>query len=238
MRWPWKRKPKTGQASSESGLKHRQSPRKEKFGGKNEAAPGWQAITAAFERLYPGQTDPKHYGTIVSWGLGGNNPLDGISVYDGGEYYHFVTYGFSELYEKELEDQNRSGYGFELTLKLKKYCLADAESEILCICGILQALARVSFEKGEVFRPQEYIYTGQTTGMDANSASKITGFITKLDDAGRINTPNGQVEFVQLVGMTDSELRLVLEEKYSVSKLLEKLESDETDYGRAEIANL
>ena len=38
---------------------------------------------------------------IVYWELGGNEPLNGISVYDAGDYYHFVTYGLSELYEKE-----------------------------------------------------------------------------------------------------------------------------------------
>lgn len=39
---------------------------------------------------------------------------DAISAYDGGGFYHFVTYGFSELYEKESENQEYSGYGFEL----------------------------------------------------------------------------------------------------------------------------
>ncbi|CAH0435449.1 MULTISPECIES: suppressor of fused domain protein [Clostridium] len=54
---------------------------------------------------------------MEAWGI---RPLDGISIYDAGEYYHFVTYGLSELYEKECEDKEYSGYGFEFTLKLKK----------------------------------------------------------------------------------------------------------------------
>lgn len=64
---------------------------------------GWDAITKECERVYPNQTDPKHYGTLISWKLGGNDPLDGISIYDGGTYWHFVTYGLSELYEKETD---------------------------------------------------------------------------------------------------------------------------------------
>lgn len=127
------------------------------------AAPGWDAITSAFEKLYPGQTNPKHYAPIISMRIGGNDPLDGISVYNGGEYWHFVTYGFSELYEKESEDQEYSGYGMEFTLKLKKDADADEEAEIRCVCGILQSLARLTFTKGEVFLPNEYIYMNIST---------------------------------------------------------------------------
>lgn len=52
--------------------------------------------------------------------LGGKDPLDGISVYDGGDYWHFVTYGLSELYDKESNVKEISGYGMEFTFKLKK----------------------------------------------------------------------------------------------------------------------
>ena len=80
--------------------------------------------------MYPGQTNPKHYGTIISWRFGGNDPLDGINIYDGGDYYHFVTFGLSEIYEKESENKEYSGFGFELTVKLKKDGLDDEESSI------------------------------------------------------------------------------------------------------------
>ncbi len=60
-------------------------------------APGWDAIVATFEKIYPTQKEPLHYAPMLSWRLGGEDPLDGISVYDGGDYFHFVTFGFSEL---------------------------------------------------------------------------------------------------------------------------------------------
>ena len=81
---------------------------------------GWDAITNECNRIYPNQENPKHYGTLISWKFGGNDPLDGISIYDGGNYWHFVTYGLSELYEKETDDTEYSGYGMEFTFKLKK----------------------------------------------------------------------------------------------------------------------
>ena len=42
---------------------------------------GWNAITSELERVYVGQTNPKHYGTLIKWSLGGKDPLDGISIY-------------------------------------------------------------------------------------------------------------------------------------------------------------
>ncbi len=49
-------------------------------------APGWDAITECFEKIYPGQENPIHYAPVIKWMFGGNEPLDGISVYDGGKY--------------------------------------------------------------------------------------------------------------------------------------------------------
>ncbi len=196
---------------------------------------GWDAITAEFERIYPGQTEPKHYGTLVKWSLGGNDPLDGISVYDGGDYWHFVSYGLSELYEKETDDPEYSGYGYEMTFKLKKSCCADEENEIRCVCGILQALARITFKSGDIFQPSEYIYTGQQTGIDVQRKSAITGFICISDPSvNTLDTPNGRVEFIELVGMTDAELKKLCELKThgAVAQMYAELGSDITDYNR------
>ena len=174
----------------------------------NEAI-GWRAIEEEFLRVYPGQNNPKHYGTLISWMLGGNDPLDGISIYDGGDYWHFVSFGQTELYEKESDTKEISGYGYELTFKLKKDYYEDEEAEIRNICGILQMIARLTFTKGEIFRPFEFIYTTVET----------------------IKTPNGTVEFLELIGMTDAELK-TLSTVESVMEIYKKLGSDITDYHR------
>lgn len=199
----------------------------------NEAVmDGWKAIEEACLRIYPEQNDPKHYGTMISWRLGGNDPLDGISIYDGGEYYHFVTFGLSELYEKESENKEYSGYGFEFTVKLKKSGLEDEEAAIKGMCGVLQALARITFTKGSIFQPNEYIYTGQTAGMDPKGESLITGFITRLDELGEIDTPNGKIQFVELVGATDQELKSIIDKKKTVKELNEAFGLSVTDFKR------
>lgn len=193
---------------------------------------GWDAISEAFENRYP--DNPKHYGTLISWRFGGNDPLDGISVYDGGDYWHFVTYGLSELYEKETENPAISGYGMEFTLKLKKDNYDDEEGEIRCICGILQSIARITFNSGELFLPYEYIYSGQTTGMDCKQKSKLTGFITVPDTTiASIDTPNGKVDFVELIGVTNEELLSIMNKEQTVREIYSKLGSDVTDYSRS-----
>ena len=194
---------------------------------------GWHAIDEVFAKVYPGQDEPKHYGVLIPWRLGGNDPLDGISIYDGGDYWHFVTFGLSELYEKETDDMEYSGYGMEFTMKVKKDFYGDEEEELRGICGILQSIARITFQSGEIFDVNEYLYTGQTDGMDVGQESELTGFITVLDtDAGEIQTPNGKVVFVEFIGATDAELIAIREKKMTVKELYEKMGTDVTDYKR------
>lgn len=196
-------------------------------------AAGWDAITDVCNKKYPGQIDPKHYGTIIKWQLGGNDPLDGISVYDGGDYWHFVTYGLSELYEKETDNKDISGYGMEFTFKLKKDNYENEELEIKNLCGVLQSIARITFTRGEIFKVYEYIYTGQTTGIDTKRKSNITGFITVPDqDLPSINTPNGKVDFVEFIGVTDAELLAIRNKEIDVKTLYDKLGTDVTNYHR------
>lgn len=195
---------------------------------------GWDAITAAFDKLYPGQDNPRHFGCLIPWRLGGPDPLQGVSAYDGGDYFHFVSYGLSDLYEKEGSDPEYSGYGLEFTLKLRKAGLCDEMSEQQCIVGIFNSLARLTFQNGEQFYPDEYIYTGQQLGFDRQQKSKLTGFVTALDEAGTIDTPNGKVDFVKLIGATDAELKAIMEGKLRVKELVEKI-GDVTDYTRESV---
>ena len=194
---------------------------------------GWDAITKLCNKIYPNQNNPKHYSTLISWQFGGKDPLQGISVYDGGDYWHFITYGLSELYEKKSNIKEISGYGMEFTFKLKKDNDENEENEIRCICGILQSIARITFTEGEIFNIYEYLYTGQTEGIDCNRKSNITGFITVPDNKfNEINTPNGKVSFVEFVGATDNELKAIQNKQIGVKELYEKIGSDVTNYNR------
>lgn len=143
----------------------------------------------------------------------------------------------SELYEKETEDKDISGYGMEFTFKLKKDNYKNEEAaEIRCICGILQSIARITFTTGEVFNAYEYLYTGQTQGIDVEMKSNITGFITIPDnELNPINSPNGKVTFVEFIGATDSELIALKNKELDVKSLYEKIGSDITNYSRKSV---
>ena len=74
-----------------------------RLNSEDDWAPGWDAVEEEFARLYPGK-EPAHYGTEIHARamFGGDNYLDGYSLYDSGKgYQHIVTYGMSELYMNE-----------------------------------------------------------------------------------------------------------------------------------------
>ena len=124
----------------------------------------------------------------------------------------------------------------EFTFKLKKDHYENEAAEIKCICGILQAIARITFTKGEIFNAYEYLYTGQTQGIDTKMESGITGFITIPDkEIASIMTPNGKVDFVEFVGATNDELLALKNKELDVKTLYRKIGCDVTDYYRKSV---
>ena len=124
----------------------------------------------------------------------------------------------------------------EFTFKLKKDNYENEEAEIKGICGILQSIARITFTNGEVFKAYEYLYTGQTEGIDVNMKSNITGFITIPDkEFNSIDTPNGKVEFVEFIGATNAELIALKNKEIDVKTIYDKIGSDVTNYNRESV---
>lgn len=170
-----------------------------------EVKDGWNAIDRAMKNIY-GDQEPEHYAPIISSMFGGNDPLDGISVYTAEEpvlHWHFVTYGFSELYEKEMEDAEYSGYGFELTFRLKK--ADDGEEPPAWALNFLQNLARYVFNSGNVFKNGDYMDANGPISLETDTDLTALAFITD-PELPEMQTPNGKVEFLQLVGITSEEL--------------------------------
>ena len=124
----------------------------------------------------------------------------------------------------------------EFTKKKKKDKYEDLEAEIRCVCNILQQVARITFTKNEIFDIYEYIYTGQTDGIDAFRKSKLTGLITIPDTTFvSLDTPNGRVDFVEFIGVTNDELLALENKKTTVANLYKKIGSDITDYNRKSV---
>ena len=72
----------------------------------DDSAPGWEAIDAEFDRLYPDQPNPLHYGTVVKYMFGGPDPLDGISVYDAEIFGILSAMACRSYIQKKAPTQN------------------------------------------------------------------------------------------------------------------------------------
>lgn len=175
----------------------------------SDEAPGWDAINVALAPIY-GEQEPMHYGTVLPMALGGQDPLQGISVYKNLEpqpHYHFVTFGFSELYEKESEDPDYSGFGFELTFRLA--CAPDAPAEPpTWPLSFLQNIARYVFSSGNAFDERHHMSLNGPIAL--NEETDITAIMLMLDpQLQEIGTPNGHLKFLQIVGLCTDEHHLI-----------------------------
>jgi hypothetical protein len=170
-----------------------------------DEAPGWAAIDAALERIY-GTTEPLHWATLHKWALGGPDPLDGISVHpraDPVPHWHFVGYGMSELYEKESDNPDESGWGFEFTFRLAR--ASGAAEPPVWAANFLQNLARYVFNSGNWFEPGHTMKANGPIAADRPD-SEIQAIIFVLDpELGEISTPHGRLQFLQVVGVTLDE---------------------------------
>lgn len=193
-------------------------------------AVGWMAIDAALQKIY-GDVVPVHYGPLcgVHYIAGGTDPIDGASIYNSNHqepHKHIVSYGMSELYyDDEKAGGEYSKCGFEFTIRLKPF--DEDKGEPTWAIQVMNNLARYVFKSGRWFEPNEFIPANGPVRMDAETT--IVGFACVLDpELGRIETPHGEVSFIQLVGITQAEIdRLRTNpDTIEVEKLLNELRKE------------
>jgi len=208
-----------------------------RYGGREDVAPGWDAIDARLREVY-GAVEPRHWGTVIKHMLGGPDPIDGISAYEcragGRPHLHFCTFGYSSLYyDEEAAGGDQSGYGFEMTFRLTSP-LPPAE-EPIWVCSLLQNLARYVFQTGRCFGPYHWIPANGP--IRAGSPTEIVGLAFLLDPVlAPIATPHGRVEFVQAFGITGGELGRIKNKTMTCEQVVEGHRRDNpllvTDIGR------
>ena len=167
---------------------------------------GWEAIDEVLLKVYPEQ-EPRHYGPILKYMLGGEDPLDGISIYDNQEqtfHRHIVSYGMSELYYSPESAENEfSGWGFEFTFRI------------------------VPFEEDKDAEAYHFIPANGPIRLECDT--KLVGIAFAPDpQLGTIETPNGEVAFLQMVGITQKELDWLYEDPTTdrVEELINKMRED------------
>ena len=194
-----------------------------------EYSPGWQAIDDAFEKLYPGQK-PDHFGTTIPSRamFGGDEYLDGFSVYTSPKgYKHLVTYGMTVLYgDEEAFGGEWNGWGYEMTIKLKEN---DTESCMWAI-SMMSNLARYKYKTKRFFEPNQYV-KGNGTSLHIGEDSLITALLLVNDtEAEPQMSVYGKTEFIQLVGITESEIQAIIEDQNNIPKLIELMRADGNEY--------
>lgn len=186
------------------------------------SAPGREAIDGALARLYPG-VDPQHLATMLPWSLGGRDPLDGISAYPRTEpvpHWHMVGYGLTELYTKESEHTDESGWGFELTFRPVRR--PDEDTPPMWAAALMQNLARYVFTSGNRFESGHRMNANGPIATDRrDSVVRALGF-AEDPELGTIDTPHGRVAFLQVVGLAEDEYEAA--GQWSTSGVLDLLE--------------
>lgn len=174
----------------------------------DDRSPGWEAIDEALAGIY-GDVEPKHYGTIMKWKLGGPDPLDGVSIYESTKFdvahWHYVGYGLTELYEKESNYAEESGWGFELTFRLRRDSDDPAAQPPVWPINLMQNLARYVFESRATFAAGHHMNANGPISVGSTTELTALLFVEDPELAPR-DTPHGKMSFVQIVGITAEEL--------------------------------
>ena len=187
-----------------------------------ESIPGLDAIYGKLREVYSDQ-EPTHWATIVPYELGGGDPLWAVESYISQRqqhHLHFITLGFSNLfYDEEYAEDEVNGFGFEITFR---YLPVKGEMEKpVWPANFLQNIAKYVFKSGNGF--DGYHYMSANGPIKAGYDTEITAFAFFIDpELGEIDTPHGQLKFLQLYGITTQEYNDIREKKYTVKELLEK----------------
>lgn len=180
---------------------------------------GLMAIDKACSQLYPDQPCPLQATAFVKFWLGGPDPLDYISMYSNNgdpdknipPHWHYITFGFSDLHGDDRVHPfsgpgELSGFGFELTLRLKK---AEGEtSPPMWPAALLNKLANYVFQTGNILDVGDHIPWHKSLDEEPESKSIIRHMlITEDPELSLLDTPHGSLEFRQVIGVTDDEVK-------------------------------
>lgn len=173
-----------------------------------EDTPGWLAIDAALDNIY-NHREPRHYPPLcgIHYAAGGTDPIDGASIYDTDHqtfHRHIISYGMSDLYySPESAGGEFSKWGFEFTFRLVPF--EGDEADPLWAVALMNNLARYVNQSSRWFEPYHFIPANSPIRL--NTDTNITGLVFDLDpELGKIDTPHGEVSFLQIIGITNDEV--------------------------------
>ncbi|MDV6237130.1 suppressor of fused domain protein [Leptospira ellisii] len=164
---------------------------------------GWSAIDEITDQIYPSQRLPSAISPKIypNHDATGKHVLYQASVFDLPDQWLYVSYGCSELFEKEWSDPNVSGLGYELTFRLSK---KNAPNPPVWPMVLMNDIAYYGME-GALLGPGHSLNFGRP--IDENETTLLTGILLATDpELPSIETPNGKLYFLLLYGIDEGTL--------------------------------
>lgn len=188
-------------AGAESDAVNEKTAKEELPANQEPDEPGRDAIDRALSQLYPTERDHR-FGILPEPGEK-EAPLVEVVAFRATEpvpHWHYVTYGLSELGEKQSEDSDRSGFGVEYTLRL----VDDAEQPPPWPINLLRYIATLVISTREPPDPNHSMDLPE--GLLKGVSPGVEGLAFLADpDLGEIGTPNGHLTFVNVLPLADRE---------------------------------
>ncbi len=171
----------------------------------------WECIVKQFNKLY---STSNHYPCMLHASIGGNDYLQGTTIYKNDQQEHLVTFGMTNLYPDESDIGDKfSGFGYEMTAKWKNN---NCDSDKIIYNFIAHHFARYTYtQNAKLFDGHTVICDVQAKldQLGIKEKSNIKAFVVVNDtEVKTINTLCGEIQFLQLIGITEEELNLVRED--------------------------
>jgi suppressor of fused-like protein len=177
---------------------------------------GLESLYTLCRKIYPDQVNPLQVTALLKYWLGGPDPLDYISMYANPgipqenipPHWHYISFGLSDLHgDGRVHDVSGangiSGFGFELTFRLKRE--PEETAPPTWPATLMQSLAKYVFQSGNTLCAGDHV--SWHCALD-NSESRIQHMLMTSDvQLKSTQTPFGLVDFVQIVGICAEELK-------------------------------
>lgn len=169
----------------------------------SDAMPGLDALLRGVSALVPG-AEPVH--AKIGLGLPLGSALEGVAAYPAPDHWLLVGYGLSELGEKETDEPDFSGSGFEFSLRVRR----DPAEEVppQWPFRVMAALTQQVWEGAEIDLG-DWVVTPDALGGDPAMAGQTSLAVVPDVRLPRVDTPNGAVHLFQLVPLTAAEAAAV-----------------------------
>ncbi|KAK9885102.1 hypothetical protein WA026_009324 [Henosepilachna vigintioctopunctata] len=191
---------------------------------------GLESLYSLCRIIYPDQANPLQVTALLKYWLGGPDPLDYISMYANpgklseniSPHWHYISFGLSDLHgDARVHDISNpdgiSGFGFELTFRLKRE--PEETAPPTWPATLMQSLAKYVFQSGNTLCAGDHV--SWHCALD-NSESRIQHMLMTTDvQLKSTRTPFGSVDFIQIVGVCPEELKAA--QKWNGMGVLEML---------------